>query len=125
MVNRQLQTQGLLKIHSAVLLTTVEDFLKNSATGKYKDYTLYYVHGVIVYDIPYAEHYLLSTALEFTITDEQLKANDLKIVPRNQLMTLQEVAKLRRDDHMYKQMVRRAALLSELTSMTKTDKTDN
>ena len=118
LINRQLKKLGMLSLKTAVIIATIDEYNNNSAKGKLKDYKLYYVHGVIGYDLPYLEMYLISTTMEFTKADEVIKSGDLHWVQRSEVITLKEIAKLRMDNAEYKKMVRRCALLAELKTVT-------
>lgn len=116
-INRKLKRINTLQIKTAVVVATADDFLNSKHF--LKDFPLHYVHGVIVYDLPYTELCLISKMLDISPGDTEINAESFRWVDRKKLLTLQEISRIRKDRAVSRLETKRSILIAELKSITR------
>jgi hypothetical protein len=108
-INKRLNRVNTLPLKTAVIIADEKTY--NSS--KKEDFTMYYIHGVIVYDIPYKEKYLLFEKLDFNKSGE----NDSIWVSRDNILTLKQIRMINKDNKEGVFNKKRLAILAELESL--------
>lgn len=106
-ITKRIQRTNTLPLKTAVIIAKEGEY----DHGKKQDYPLYYIHGVIVYDVPYKEKYLLTRNLDFS------QCRDGEWHERSELLTLKQIRAIIKDRKNDRLEKCRLALLAELDSL--------
>lgn len=112
-IKKKLQVLTPLRLKTAVIIATKEDFVN----GKITDFPTVYIHGIQIFDDPYEELYLVGTRQFITKTDLELRKEEFQWVNRTAILSMQEVRRIQRDKREHRLIARRNSLLAELDTL--------